>query len=53
MCGDKWSLLIIRDLMEAKECPYGDFLKLQEGIATNSWLAGYVMNAGQVLHLID
>ncbi len=33
--GDKWSLLIIRDLMDAKECTYGDFLKSAEGIATN------------------
>ncbi|MEI7014963.1 winged helix-turn-helix transcriptional regulator [Leptospira licerasiae] len=33
--GDKWSLLIIRDLMFAKECTYGDFLKSKEGIATN------------------
>src|SRR3954465_3272690 len=33
--GDKWSLLIIRDLMYAKECTYGDFLKSPEGIATN------------------
>ena len=33
--GDKWSLLIIRDLMFAKECTYGDFLKSTEGIATN------------------
>ena len=33
--GDKWSLLIIRDLMAAKECTYGDFLKSPEGIATN------------------
>src|SRR6266516_6579044 len=33
--GDKWSLLIIRDLMFAKECAYGDFLKSAEGIATN------------------
>ena len=33
--GDKWSLLIIRDLMLAKECTYGDFLKSPEGIATN------------------
>ena len=33
--GDKWSLLIIRDLMFAKECTYGDFLKSREGIATN------------------
>lgn len=33
--GDKWSLLIIRDLMETKERTYGDFLKSPEGIATN------------------
>lgn len=33
--GDKWSLLIIRDLMYAKECTYGDFLKAPERIATN------------------
>src|SRR5215203_825322 len=33
--GDKWSLLIIRDLMFAKECTYGDFLKSSERIATN------------------
>ena len=33
--GDKWSLLIIRDLMVAKECTYGDFLKSEEKIATN------------------
>jgi DNA-binding HxlR family transcriptional regulator len=33
--GDKWSLLIIRDLMDQKECTYGDFLKSPEGIATN------------------
>ena len=33
--GDKWSLLIIRDLMFAKKSTYGDFLKSSEGIATN------------------
>jgi DNA-binding HxlR family transcriptional regulator len=33
--GDKWSLLIIRDLMFVKECTYGDFLKAPEHIATN------------------
>lgn len=33
--GDKWSLLIIRDLMLAKKCTYGDFLKSPEKIATN------------------
>src|SRR5215467_10340507 len=33
--GDKWSLLIIRDLVFGKECTYGEFLKSPEGIATN------------------
>ncbi|ABQ06116.1 winged helix-turn-helix transcriptional regulator [Flavobacterium johnsoniae] len=33
--GDKWSLLIVRDLMYYKKCTYGDFLKSDEKIATN------------------
>jgi DNA-binding HxlR family transcriptional regulator len=33
--GDKWSLLIVRDLMFLKQCTYGDFLKSEEKIATN------------------
>ena len=33
--GDKWSLLIVRDLMFAKQCTYGDFMKADEKIATN------------------
>jgi DNA-binding HxlR family transcriptional regulator len=33
--GDKWSLLIIRDLIFFKKCTYNDFLKSEEGIATN------------------
>lgn len=33
--GDKWSLLIIRDLLLKKECTYSDFLKSPEKIATN------------------
>lgn len=33
--GDKWSLLIIRDLMFSNKCTYNDFLKSGEGIATN------------------
>lgn len=33
--GDKWSLLIIRDLIFNKKCTYGDFLKSEERIATN------------------
>ena len=33
--GDKWSLLIIRDLMFGNKCTYNDFLKSDERIATN------------------
>lgn len=33
--GDKWSLLLIRDLMLNKKCTYKDFLNAEEGIATN------------------
>ena len=33
--GDKWSLLIVRDLMFHKTLTYGNFLKSDEGIATN------------------
>jgi DNA-binding HxlR family transcriptional regulator len=33
--GDKWSLLIIRDMMFFSKSTYGDFLKSAEGIATN------------------
>lgn len=33
--GDKWSLLIVRDLMFSKQRTYGDFLKSEEKIATN------------------
>lgn len=37
--GDKWSLLIVRDLIFKKECTYGDFLKSDEKIATNILVA--------------
>lgn len=33
--GDKWSLLIVRDLIFFKERTYSDFLKSDEKIATN------------------
>lgn len=33
--GDKWSLLIIRDLVYSGKETYGDLLKMREGIATN------------------
>lgn len=41
--GDKWSLLIIRDLMFYKQCTYGDFLKSEEKIATNILAARLLM----------
>ncbi len=33
--GDKWSLLIVRDLLEKQKCTYGDFQKSEEKIASN------------------
>tara|TARA_R110002096_G_scaffold399243_1_gene595470 strand:+ start:1487 stop:1918 length:432 start_codon:yes stop_codon:yes gene_type:complete len=33
--GDKWTLLIIRDLMFKEKSYYGDFLSSQEGVSTN------------------
>lgn len=44
--GDKWSLLIIRDLMLKRECTYGDFLKAEEKIATN-------ILASRLQHLVE
>lgn len=33
--GDKWSLLVIRDILFGGKRRYGEFLKSEEGIATN------------------
>ncbi len=33
--GNKWTLLIIRDILLFKKRYYGDFLSSEEGIATN------------------
>lgn len=33
--GDKWTLLIVRDLMFHQKCYYGDFAKSDEKISTN------------------
>ncbi len=33
--GDKWSLLIIRDIIFQSQCTYGDFQKSDEKIASN------------------
>ena len=41
--GDKWSLLIIRDLMFNKRFTYGDFLKSEEKISTNILAARLLM----------
>jgi DNA-binding HxlR family transcriptional regulator len=35
MLGDRWSLLIIRDMMLRGSCTYKEFLGSYEGIATN------------------
>lgn len=35
MVGDKWSLLIIRDILFSNKSSYGDFLNSTEGISTN------------------
>jgi DNA-binding HxlR family transcriptional regulator len=35
MLGDRWSLLIIRDMMLRGSCTYSEFLDCYEGIATN------------------
>lgn len=52
--GDKWSLLIIRDLMFAKECTYGDFLKSPEGIATNILAARLqVLEENKIIEKLD
>ncbi len=44
--GDKWSLLIVRDLMLKRECTYGEFLKADEKIATN-------ILASRLQHLLE
>ncbi len=33
--GDKWSLLIVRDIVFAGKKTYGEFLNSEEGFATN------------------
>ena len=33
--GDRWSLLIVRDMVFLGKKTYGEFLKAEEGIATN------------------
>ena len=33
--GDRWSLLVIREMLLRGKTTYGDFLHMEEGIATN------------------
>ena len=35
LIGDKWSLVIIRDIMYLEKCTYNEFLSSNEGISTN------------------
>lgn len=41
--GDRWSLLILRDIVFRGKRTYGEFLKSEEGIATNILAARLVM----------
>ncbi|SNR54618.1 transcriptional regulator, HxlR family [Maribacter sedimenticola] len=52
--GDKWSLLIIRDLMFNKKLTYGDLLKTEEKISTNILANRLVMleNHGLIQKLV-
>ncbi|MBK9491735.1 MAG: helix-turn-helix transcriptional regulator [Haliscomenobacter sp.] len=52
--GDKWSLLIIRDLMFTDKCTYGDFLKSPEGIATNILASRlHILEENEVIKKLD
>ena len=44
--GDKWSLLILRDIVFRGKKTYGEFLKSEEGIATNILAARLVTALG-------
>jgi len=35
LLGDKWSLLILRDIILHKKCRFGEFIRSKEKIATN------------------
>lgn len=47
--GDKWSLLILRDMIFAGKSSYGEFLNSGEGIATNILADRLVMLVSQGL----
>lgn len=44
--GDRWALLILRDIVFRGKRTYGEFLKSEEGVATN-------ILASRLAHLID
>jgi DNA-binding HxlR family transcriptional regulator len=35
LLGDRWSLLIVRDMLVSKSCCFSELMKLGDGIATN------------------
>ncbi len=52
--GDKWSLLLIRDLIFNKTCTYKDFLNAEEGIATNILSARLAtLEANEIIEKVD
>jgi DNA-binding HxlR family transcriptional regulator len=53
--GDKWTLLIIRDLMFKGKSYYGEFLQMEEKIATNILADRLLLleNTGIVTRTID
>ena len=52
--GDKWSLLLIRDLMFNKTRTYKDFLNAGEGIATNILSARLVaLEENEIIEKVD
>jgi len=44
--GDRWALLILRDIIFRGKRTYGEFLKSEEGFATN-------ILANRLVHLVD
>ena len=59
--GDKWTLLVVRDLLFLDKHLYGEFMQSGEGIPTNVLAdrlkrleeTGLVVEAGEVLEVLD
>jgi len=53
--GDKWTLLIIRDIIFRGKSTYGEFLKSEEGVATNILAARleHLENEGILKKIVD